>query len=173
MRWVEAFRLVPRLKGCHLQNLAHCPPHSFSVEQKVLVVMLTSCSVWDHFVISENTLPLVNPKCHLHGCSLFYVISTEESLQMKERMGEFHRVLSCLSLMSGRRLPTTKGPIRGNPRMRSRFTTITLLLSNEHAPPLTCGLSVSSVFRVAVISFVAEKSTTTLNILSRESLESS
>ena len=49
--------------------------------------------------------------------------------------------------------------------MRSRFTTITILLSNEHAPPLTCGLSVYSLFRVAVISSVAEKSTTTLNIV--------
>ena len=85
-------------------------------------------------------------------------------------MREFHRVLRSLSLTSGRRLPTKKGPQRRNPRMRSRFTTITLLLSNEHAPPLTCGLSVSSLFRVAVISFVGEKSTTTLNILCLDSL---
>ena len=89
--------------------------------------------------------------CNLHK---------RQSLNEGMRMREFHklRVFRSLSLTSGQRLPTKKGPQRRNPRMRSRFTTITLLLSNEHAPPLTCGLSVYSLFRVAVISFVAEKS---------------
>ena len=90
--------------------------HLRNVSYDASLSLRTFCSLWK---CPSSTMPTMMPSPWM--LTLLCNLNRRQSSNERTSSWISQRVLSSLSLTSGRKLPTKKGPIRGNPRIWSCY----------------------------------------------------
>ena len=148
MQWIEAFHQIPRLHGCHLQNLAHCLPHNS-------LLLYRAEGLWCHFDIWI--------RCHTMPCSVWeYFQSLEILFQFISSLWKFFHIVvptmpSQWKLTFQCNLNRRQSSNEGTNKWISQRELSSLLLTSVRANRPFLAKVIEKVVAVQIHSYLVEK----------------